>query len=416
MRNSPSMTRSLLLCSGILLWPTALAAQSVQTGVDLSASAEATNNPYLMDEDSGWVGAGSVEARPWLRSETERDSITLAGLARLRAFSSRYDMESVFGGSVNAQSRLNERTSAYGSASLYSTNRRTPFGELTARPGLTDPIVPPTPDVPIAQPIVVLPDEDITLLGLTGRSTTASANAGISRQVDERSQAGINVGYSMLDVSENGPGIGYQSANLGLNYSRTFTERTQGGFSAGVSRTIYEEGRPSATSVNAFANVNHQISQYWSLSASAGVSASRSEGNALFPGYNVLSPVGSVSLCNRPVDTNFCLSYSRSQQPSTLGDVRTSDAFTMGFSRKLSDRQRIDLSGSYSRNKSQDNAAAQFPNVEVASLRSTFTQTLSDRTEGYLFASASRSRGSFLTRDPSLSFGLGVRLRLGERR
>lgn len=407
--------RLALLAGTMAVLPQAARAQEVQTGMDLSITAEAVNNPYLTDANSSWVGAGTIEARPWLRRSDEKDSLQLRGLARVRGFTSRYDPETAFGADLEATSRLSPRTTAYGRASFLTTNRRTPFDVLTPRPGLTDPIVPPEGTVPVAGPILVLPGEDVTLLGRPGRITTSSVGAGLSHQIDPSSTLGYNVDYRRLDAGSGLTGIGYQSASLGAQYTRQLRPRTKVGLAGTASKTRYEQNRPSATTYSLAVMLDQQFGRYWSLNASAGVSSTRAAGNGFYRGYSAVTPIASVSLCHQPVRKNLCLSYTRSQQPSFLGDVRTSDAASLNYSEQLSQRRRVDLSASYARSLG-DRAAAQFPNVEALSVRGAFTQTINDRLEGFLSASVSKSYGGYLSRKPSIALGAGVRIRLGTRR
>lgn len=409
------LLRLALLATAISVLPHAAQAQTTQTGVDISVSAEAVNNPYLSDVDGEWAGAGTVEVRPWLRRADETDSLTLRGLARLRAFTSRFDVENALGADLAATSRLNARTSAYGSASILSASRRAPFDLLSPRPGLTDPVVPIQEVVPIAEPILVLPGEDITVLGAPGRITTASVRAGLTHQLDPNSALGYNVGYNRLDGDDN-VGVGYQSASLGANYSRRLSPRTLVGVSGTARRTRYEQNRPTVTTFSLSGNLGLQLGRYWSANLSAGVSSSEADGNGFFPGYSSVSPIASVSVCNQPVRRNFCFSYSRSQQPSFLGDVRTTDSAGVSYSEQLAQNRRIDLDASYSRSDRNDEAATLFPDVEALTLRGMFTQTINDRTEGFISGSVAKTYGGFLSRDPSITLGVGVRLRLGVRR
>lgn len=408
--------RVALLGGTSLLWSGALAAQASESGVDVSVSASASSNPYVTAQDTAWVGVGDAEARPWIRWKTERDSIELRGLAKARAFTERYDVESTFGGSLDVNSRLSPLTMAYGSASVYTTNRRTPFGSLAARPGLSDPVNPLPTDSPITDPVIFLPDEDIALLGQVGRTTTVSAGAGLSHQQSARTSLGFNVGYNRLFVSGSGQGVGYENTNAGVTYTRQVDQRTSIGASASASYSRYEENRPSATSLGFFLNASRQVDRYWSLTASAGISASDAEANGIFPGYSSISPAGSIGICYTPVGERLCLNYSRSQQPSSLGEVRSSDSASLGYSKTLSDRRRIDVTIGYSRSASDGFSQSQFQDIELLSSRTTFSQTISDRLEGYVFGSASRSYGGFLSREPSIEFGVGIRLRLGDRR
>lgn len=408
--------RLALLVSCMAFAPHAVRAQSTQTGVDVSVSGEAVSNPYLNEDDSTWVGAAALEIRPWLRRSNERDTIQLRGLARVRAFSARFDPETALGADLQATTRLSARTTAFGNANFLTSNRRTPFDVLTPRPGLSDPIVPPPELVPIAEPIFVLPGEDITLIGDPGRITTSSIGAGISHQIDPNSMLGYTVDYARLDGDDESQGIDYQSASVGASYRRQLTPRTQVGLQGRASKTRYEKSRPGATTFSLSGTLAQQLGRYWSLSGSAGVSSTKAEGNALFPGYSAVSPIASLSICHQPVRRNFCFGYTRSQQPSFLGDVRTSDSVTASYSEQFSQSRRVDLNAAYGRSKGDEEANARFPDVEVLTLRGVFTQTINDRTEGYVSGSVSKRYGGFLSGEPSIAFGAGLRLRLGTRR
>lgn len=396
--------------------PYAARAQTVQAGVDVSLQAEAVSNPYLDDEDTTWVGAGTVEVRPWLRQTGARDSIQLRGLARVRGFTGAYDAETAFGADLSATSRISARTTAFANADILTTSRRTFLNVLTPRPGLADPIVPPETVVPIVDPTFVLPGEDVTVLGDPGRLTTATIGAGLAHQLDPNSRLTYSVGYRRTDGDRDSLGTGFDAASLSASYSRQLNPRTQLGLSGTASKVRYEENRPSVTTLSLSGTWAQQLGRYWSLNASAGVSRTEAEGNVFFPGYRSVTPIASFSLCNQPVKQKMCFGYSRTQQPSFLGDVRSSDAAFASYSEQLSQTRRFDLSASYARSDSDDEAGAQFSDVEAVSLRGVFTQTINDRTEGYISGSVARTYGGALSREPSIALGVGVRFRLGSTR
>lgn len=416
---NPRWPLRLVLVSGVAsVFPQTSLAQSNDAGVDVLISGEATRNPYLVDDSADWLGAGTAEVRPWITRSNERDNWTLRGLARIRAFTSRYDPETAFGADLGISSRLSARTSAFGSASILTSNRRTPFDVLRDPGSVTDPINPPAPPGPVPGPVPLPPQDELLLLGAENRITTTGIGAGLSHQIDLKSNVTVNVDYRRLDSGGDTTNreIGYQSASLAASYSRQMSPRTRLGFSGNASRTNYEANRPSADTYSLSATISQQFSRYWSLNGSAGVSITDSQGNGLFPGYSSVAPVASVSICNQPVNKNLCLTYSRSQQPSYLGDVRTSDAASFEYSERLSQRSRATLGASYSRSKSSDDVVTLYPDLESVSLRGSFSHTLNDRIEGFVSASLAKSYGGYLSRDPSINFGAGVRLRLGARR
>lgn len=426
-RRGALLSATILIPAG-LLPASALQAQSVRTGVDVSAEAEATSNPYLDEASNDWVGAGTVEVRPWLVSETATDRIDLEAFARGRAFTDTFDFEDSFGGSLRASHRASPRANYYGQANVLSTSARSNFSRFD-RGGFgggfgRDPLAPPTDPAAPAQPIdpttglgpvIVPPLDDITIVGLQGRSTTLALSAGTNRQVDTRSSLSANIDYNRLWVS--GSQIsGYDSASVGLTYSRRLSARTTGGFSLNAGQTRYDAEFPKTTTLGAYVSAQHQLSAAWSLSWSLGVSSSQSNALGPFPEVSEVTLAGNVSACRTQAQSRLCLGVSRSQQPSTLGQVRTSDAVDFSYSERLSARDRVDLYANYARSSAPSEIATPFDRIEIASVGATLTRALNPRLDGYVFGRASRSYGGYLTDEPSIAFGVGLRARFGDRR
>lgn len=419
----PSLRRSALLCATILVSSAPLYAQSAtRTGVDISAEAEATSNPYLDEASGDWVGAGTVEVRPWLVSETATDRVQLEAFARGRAFTEGFDFEDSFGGSVQATHRASPRTNYYGQANLVSTSARSNFTRFNRGGFGNDPLLPPDPAAPTPidpanglGPIILPPLDDITIVGLQGRSTTLAVSAGMGRQLDTRSSLNLNVDYNKLWV-EGSQISGYDSATIGATYSRRLSARTTAGLSVNAGQTRYDATFPKTTTLGAFVNAEHQLDAFWTLSWSLGVSNSESPALGVIPEVSQTGIAGNVNLCRARDQSRLCLGVSRSQQPSALGQIRTSDAIDFSYSERVSARDRVDLYANYARSIAPSEIATPFDEVEIASVGATLTRTLNQRLDGYLFGRASRSYGGLLTDEPSLAFGGGLRVRLGDRR
>lgn len=421
--------RGALLCGAMLAWHIPLQAQSLRMGIDVSAEAEATSNPYLDEEDSGWVGAGTVEIRPWLASITATDRVELEAFARGRAFTSGFDFEDSFGAALNANSRASERTSLFGQASIVSTSARSNFSRFN-RPDFgfgfdpltpTDPLLPVQPGdapagvAPLLPPVIVPPIDDITIVGLRGRSTNMSLSAGVNRQLDSVSSLNATIGYNRLWV-EDDELSDYDSVTANLGYSRRVSTRTSVGAAITAGQSRFDDGIPKTTTLGASVNAQHQFSDRWTLSGSVGVSNSRADALGPYPEFNETGLVGTVAACRTDPQSRLCLGFSRSQQPSTLGQVRVNDAIDLSYSERISARDRVDLFGNYGRSSSPNDFNPAFADVEIASVGGTYTRSFSQRLEGYAFARASKSWGGFLSDEPSLSFGVGVRARIGDRR
>ena len=271
---------------------------------------------------------------------------------------------------------------------------------------------------PVPDPSLPVAGDDITLLGLNSRTTNITIGAQGTTQLSERSSFNANVGYQKLIVAgDSGNALGntdYDSASTGAGYSHQLSQRTQIGLSANGRFTRYQSLYPSSTTLAVFATMDTQLSEFWHLSGSAGVSSTHSGSNSLFPGYSNVTAAGSVSICNDNGRRNFCLSYNRSQQPSTLGRVRNTDAISAQYSQTLSDRDRISANAGYTRSKSNDPAVTSFRDVELVSFRSTFTHTFSERLDGYVFGSVDRSYGGFVNDKPRIAIGIGLTVRIGD--
>lgn len=418
-----SLRRRLLLGATLLISGSALHAQAVRTGVDLSAEAEAISNPYLDEASPDWVGAGTLEIRPWLVSETAKDRLELEAFARGRAFTSGYDFEDSYGGSLRATHRASPRTNYYGQASVVSTSARSNFSRFDRNGFDRDPLTPLDPSTPAVPgeppvglgPVVVPPLDDLTIVGLQGRTTTLALAAGMNRQLDTRSTLSANLGYDKLWVEGNQIS-GYDSVSLDLSYSRRLSAQTSVGLSANAGQTRYDGAFPKTTTLGGYVNAEHQFNSTWSLTGAIGVSYSRSPATALVPEVEQIGLAGNVSVCRTQPSSRLCLGVSRSQQPSTLGQVRSSDSVNVNYSERLSARDRVDLYGNYARSSAPDEIATGFDEIKIVSVGATLTRTLTPRLEGYLFGRASRSYGGYLADEPSISFGVGIRALLGARR
>ncbi|MEO1967209.1 MAG: hypothetical protein ABGW87_00670 [Sphingomonadaceae bacterium] len=401
-------------------------AQEVRKGIIVKVDAEADSNPFLgysgtgsADSSSDWVGAGSVEVRPWLTSKGPTSSFNLSAFARGRAYTSKYGFDDSYGGNLNVTKRTSERTTLSANASVTSSSPRGRYdyiGRLPASltPGGTGSDV----GTPVTDPSLLVPGEDITLLGLSGRTTNINVGAQGTTQLSERSSFNANVGYQKLIVTGNsGSSFGntdYDSVSAGLGYTHQLSQRTQIGLTGNARYTHYQAIYPSATTFGLFATLDRQLGEFWHLSASAGVSATHSEANSQFPSYSNVTAAGSVSICNQNSRRSFCLSYDRAQQPSALGRIRNTDSVSAQYSQSVSDRDRLSATAGYTSSKSNDPNTTSFRDIELLSFRSTFTHTFSDRLDGYVFGSVDRSYGGFVNDKPRIAIGIGLTVRIGD--
>lgn len=412
-------TRAAALVGTSMLVPLSMpAAQDMRAGVDLSVEAEATSNPYLDMNDSEWVGAGSVEVRPWLASITATDRIDLEAFARLRGFTSVYNLEDTYGASLSIGHRADSRTSLRGSANLYSTSARSNYAQsLRDSNFITNPqpINPGEPVTELPPPLPVGPIDDPTLLGLDGRSTSLSTSAGIDRRLTERSSLSGTIGFSKVWVSDPS-GTGYDSASADIAYTRSLSERTNVGATASVAKSRYEGAYPSSTTVGLLGTFWHQVDEAWRVGGSLGVNASFTPASVFFPEREQVGLAGNVSACRQDAEGELCLSYSRSQQPSALGSIRTSNTANLTYNARLGPRDSLQLYGNYSVNSTDENFGPFDDNFTAMGVGGTYSRTLSNRADAFAFATVSKTDGGFVSDEPSISVGVGLRIRLGDPR
>ena len=411
-----SFTRALPIASMAMcvLSSTPLEAGETRSGVNVSAAAGVSSNPYLTETDPTTTGVLDISIGPWARIETARTTFDLAAYANGRVFASRYDFENAEGASVSFRSKRSARTSIYGSAKIDTTSARSWFSRSAAAPGVTDPVNPIDPDAPATEGGVFVPGDDVTLLGLAGRSTSLSSAVGLDHQLSGRSAVGVNAGYQHLGVSSTAVS-GYDSFSAGAAYTNQVSEHTRAGARFEGRRTSYEAGGHSTIFV-ARATMERRIDASWTLAAEAGVSTARLSAAGGMPSTRATSLSGLVALCNERPARNFCVSLERSQLPGALGRTRRVDNAAVTFGERLSARERLDVGMRYGRSRSMSGDPANDPSVTIANVDTTYTRVLSERAEAYGFASVARSYSPSLATDVSVNAGVGIRLRVGRTR
>ena len=402
-----------LACSTVFC--ASVSAQTSRTGLDVATEAGATSNPYLTDDDTRLIGVGKVEVRPWLRVENERDSVQLTAFFIGRAFSGNYDFEDSEGAALSVRSKRSERLTLYGAADVSSSSARSVFPWTRPVPGVTDPIDPVDPGMPLTQPTMASPSDDITLLGVGGRSTSLSISSGLTDQLDERSLIGFDVGYQRLTV-EDSTLTDYDSANAVVTYLRRLSPQTSAGIRAGAGKAVYDGGG-NATTFLVEGSIDHRIAERWHLTGSAGVSTTRNTRTAILPAGTATGLTGALEICNTIPRRDFCVTYDRSQSPGARGRTRTVDAIGLRLSQRVSVRDRIDVNARYSRSAPVGSAIEVIiPAVEIAGIDARFSRTIGERTEAYVFGTFARAYGTALSDEPSLSAGVGIRFKLGRNR
>lgn len=401
-----------------LLWGAALAAiaisgpasaQEILTGMDIRLGVEASKNPYLEQGDTEVTGAVLAEFRPWLRQQSGRTTLDIEGSVQARQYSSRYGFEDNYRASARISHRASERLSLTAGTSISSSVARL---DGLDRLGSSPPVGPSLPVNPVSP---ILPD-DYTVFGFRGRTTVADIVLGAQYALDARRSIGLDLDFQDLSY-ERANTSDFRTYGAQGRFSQVVNETTSIGVIAGYRKTDYRRQLSGdATTLTAMGNVNHRLDTRWTLDASLGASRTKVDATPLAPSGSWTSLSAQASLCRRDDRGNFCVDYRRSPQPSGLGSVRNTDLAGATYYRRLSERDRLSLGGSYSRSSGTTGLSVVEPTVEYLSANASFERDFHQRLTGFVSASASKVWHEGISVEPSINVGAGIVLRLGQRR
>ena len=408
-----------VIALGALMASTSALGQTTQTGVIVSADAGAAVNPFLSDDESSndIVGTFDLRVQPWLKLRTARDEITVSAFAAVREYTSNFDLEDSEGAEITYRSQRSGQLALYGSAGITSSSARSIFPSGRAFPGVTDPINPDDPTLPDplqTAPDLIATDDDITLLGLNGRSTTIDVNSGLEYRIDGRSFVGTSLRYQNLSVSEDSLS-GYDAVSATASYSRSVSARTKLGVLGGARFAEFDNGVSTDTYFGE-AVVERQLNAEWTVSGSAGVFTVDTDAGGLFPDDSQTGISASADLCSSRVDRQICFNARRAPRPGSLGRVETLNAVGFSASQRLSPDSRLGVSASYARSRSEFALDEDRRTLELVRVQANYSRTLSQRLDGYVYAGVGRSYGDIFSNNLSANVGVGVSLRLGRNR
>jgi hypothetical protein len=414
--------KALKRAGAILLCSTAMAsaafaplkAQSTRTGIDITASVETANNPVLTENDADLTLAGRIEIRPFLQTSSEASTFRLEAFASAREFASDYDLEDRYGATAQFATRVSERVELFANAGIYTSNGRLSSiinqpGTLVTDPTITDPTV-------VALPIDRALGNDITLIGADGRTTTITADVGIEVKLTDRLSFGADAGYQDVSLSQF-PLQEYDSYNTEAALTYQVSDRTSVGVFGGYRNTNYDDiNLADAQTYIGALNLAHQLDESWSINLSGGLARTRIEETPISPGRNVTGFTSRVGLCNRGTRRNACISYRRSPLPTSFGGVRNSDTLGLSYSETVSERDSISVGANYTTTAASLGGIQTIPAVDLAGVNASYNRSFNERLSGYVFAGVSRLYRDDVQTDPSISIGIGLRLRIGSRR
>lgn len=403
--------------------PCALEAQTVRTGMTVSAGASAETNPYLLPNTDGVYPAVTGEVRPQVNIRTQTSAIDLGGFFQFRQFLRDYGLEDNYGLDANMSTRVSERVTLRANSGFTST--RGGFNPI-GRPSLSalvPPITNPTTS-PISDPLLVPPPgavigdrigliTDPTVLGQLGRVVNFRALAGMDAQLSARSTLSADVNASATRVS--GPGLlDINTVSVEGRYSRTLSESTSVGLIGSYAVSDFLGSQISDARVaSGLVSLDRRIGSRWSASLAAGLShtsVAQGPGRAdrTFVALNARARI-----CRDGELSRFCFSGSRSPAPAALGGVFITTALGADYTRRVSERGRISLAGSYTRTDGGDTALGVQPAFDLANASARYDNQIAPRLSLFVTGSFGKIWQDLTSRRANLGAAAGLQYRFG---
>jgi hypothetical protein len=327
--------RGLFVAGAAVLFTACPAAAQTGSDVSVTASTAYDSNPFLAFGNDTETASFRLELAPSVYRSDGISSLKVSGRVEHVEYVRRYDSAQNLSANVAASHRISERLDATANFSISSSVSTTDFvGPI----GVGDEVG--SNDLPL--PI----DNDITLLGDRQRRNQAAADATLRytpSEFDEirwSSSARANrYGAARLQDSD------YASQRLA--YSRRINDGFMIGGLVDASISNFRDTRVGdARTLSPQLSVSALLGARLQASVSFGVAFTRTN---LAVGRDTSTTfAGNATLCHKGSLSNFCVNGSRQVLPSAIGGVRKQTSAGATYSLRLSERETVQLGGSYS--------------------------------------------------------------------
>lgn len=380
-------------------------AQNVELKLNGSIGLEASRNPYLEVGPASTVASAVAEIRPQMTYETEFGQFNVQGFLQTREYSQTYGNETDYGVQAGVKRRASDQLQLHGGLSYQSTQSRRADPFASSVPGA------------VGQPSLAGVN-DITVIGLRGRTSIFSINGGLEYKFNNRDSLGLDASYDDLSFTQAGA-ANYRLARTELGFLRAVNERTSIGVVAGFQQFNFSNpAYGDARTVSTLGNVSHRIGARWKIEVSAGIGWTFKDAAGITPRSTVTSFVARGNLCYLGERERACFDYHRDPQPTAQGGVRGSDRLSLNYSRELSKRDNVTFGASYSRSSSSNviPSGSIFPEVQFGGGSARYERRLSPRMNAYVEVGVDRVYRSDLNVPTRTSVGAGISFSLGGRR
>lgn len=307
-----------------------------QSQVVVSASAGYDTNPFLAFGGDRDVASFRLDMMPTISTSDGISSLSVSGRIEHVEYARIYDSADNLSANVTATHRLNERIETFArvqiASNISTTDFTRPLGDADVGP--VDPALP--------------PDDDITLLGERQRRNSASAEASLSYTLSPFEQ----LRWSSFVQAQRYPGsVSFQDSDYAsqrLAYSRQMNENFSLGGAVEASASNFKDTRTGdATVISPQLSLGLRLSPRLQFSGNIGLSFTRTKlavGDVASTAF-----AGNLQACYKGSLTNFCLNALRQVLPSAIGGVRNQSSIGASYSVRLSERETMQLGGSYAK-------------------------------------------------------------------
>lgn len=385
-------------------------------GADVSISAAVASNPFSSSTTSTGSVSAAVGISPWITFTEAASSLRLSGEVRVTEYDRFFGRTESFRvgaeGNWQLSPQLTLQTSiSYSEAIVGETNLVDGFATApgvinspAAGGGGTGSGVINNPTV-VGGPIVII---DPTLIGLGTRRNSFSTSASMQYRPDSRQQFGLSLYATDSKFSNALSGNNYAIFGETITYDRVFKRGTIG---ASLNLQRYEcRSQQSCSQVvtSPQLTVSLRLNNVLSLSGAAGVSISSLRLPTLQS--KTVTPSISGSICRRDNRSSACFTASHTVEATALNGARPIVSMGLSTSYRLTERNRISLSGNYSASTQAGVAGDTFRYV---SARLNDEHRIGRRTYVGVTGSYTNSRSSFIGQRTNIEVSLGVRFSFG---
>jgi len=345
--------------------PSAVSAQTEgRFSADASATAGYANNPFSILGDDTGSALVTLDIAPRYQILTERSTVTLSGDANVQQYLRRYGRNDSYSGAVDYQLRPSERITAHtrldlSSAVLGSYNSYLPFGTGLGSTGFGSPgtgtIGTGTTGTTTGTTTGVIPVgtvglapglTDIGLYGLRNRRKTAQLSGDVGVTLSARDSLTVS-GYAQATRYNGIAQLGdFEAYSGSLGYSRRVSAQWNVGLRASASSFNYRTVGGDSRVYPVEATVSGRLNQFWTINGSLG--ATFVDSDAL-GSTRQTSLSGSLNLCRQGNLSTLCIQAARQVSPTGFAGSQYVTTAGATWSRRLSERENLSLSGTYSK-------------------------------------------------------------------